>query len=1145
MRDFFFIRAGLWASVLLVLILVLSSTSDAAVTPRTIITQTSSDPQSQQHIFQPNAGQKAGNDYRRARGTDQKAVQWDKYSMIIAGKRTFFFSVEFHPWRLPVPGLWRDVLDKVKAAGFNCVSIYTHWGLMQPTPDPASLNFEGMHNLGAFLDLAKEVGLFVIVRPGPYINAETTAGGMATWTTRLNVTLRTNATEFEQAWTPYLSAIADVVKPRQIVWDGDSPGKGVSGGSVIAVQADNEYHSGPTRDAYIRSLVKFYKDRDFWVPITYNDIGQQNSFVDIVDLWGLDSYPLGFDCSHPEKWQQIPDDYLARHERTNPDEPFIIPEWQGGSYDPYGGEGYGACAQLTGPAFTKLATEAMLAQRVTWLSFYMGYGGTNWGALAAPDVYSSYDYAASISESRQLTPKYGAVKALAHLIRSFPDLAKTERVSVDKRKDGLMVSELRNPDSKAAFYFIRHIDAASHKRTKYQLNITTSQGVRTLPAISRADSGLVLNGRSSLVICTDRILPGGHHLLYTTASIFYAGAIDGIDTIVMYANPEDGQIETAFANPFDDAHADVKAAKGPYKLSVMHSANETLLHFDLPQVSTSAPAKEGEDDVSWLYFDFGGAPLLLVYARDTAIERMQASGLATGANAGFDNFWDLGSTEEVVLSYLSEPGLVRSSTYGDDGRSLFLTGQTNTSTTFLRFVGRWGVQQIFWNGDEVQVLERDGPVVTVGLPGPSKQVIEWRPPVLEELSWMYADSLPELKDAFDADKEMVPANKTSADTSNPFFSSPIVQTQDQVLFASEYGFHGNFIVWRGSFDIQGKDEGSIGDGLELHLQGGKFFAYSVWLNGRFLGSAYGDKAHGAVRKTFDFDPEKDIKHSEKNTIVIVMDHTGIEMEYGDLPIGLDGSAADLPADAKVSTDRYEAVKLPRGIIAYDFVHSRKKQHTRPQGSKLRIPKVTWHVAGNLGGEQSPDRVRSHLNEGGLYGERQGWHLPGAVLNSSAASTWEHRSPFTSSLKGKAGVGFFRTEFVLDVPEYDTHDVALAFVAPPTRRSPKAPLPRYRALLFVNGWQVGKYVPDLGPQNVYPVPQGILDYNGTNTLAVAIWNMEERSAGDGADGQTGMGTLGTGGLRLEVVARWKGAPGDGRDVIEVNNPGWQELRGQVL
>ena len=60
---------------------------------------------------------------------------------------------------------------------------------------------------------------------------------MATWTTRLNVTLRTNATEFDRAWTPYLSAIADVVKSRQIIWDGDSPGKGVSGGSVIAVQA--------------------------------------------------------------------------------------------------------------------------------------------------------------------------------------------------------------------------------------------------------------------------------------------------------------------------------------------------------------------------------------------------------------------------------------------------------------------------------------------------------------------------------------------------------------------------------------------------------------------------------------------------------------------------------------------------------------------------------------------------------------------------------------------------------------------------------------------------------------------------------------------------------------------------------------------
>ncbi|CAD6931781.1 unnamed protein product [Tilletia controversa] len=1085
-------------------------------------------------------------DLRRARGTDQKAVQWDQYSMVLAGKRTFLFSVEFHPWRLPVPGLWRDVLEKFKVAGFNCVSIYTHWGLMQPTPDPASLNFDHMHDLGAFLDLAKEVGLFVIVRPGPYINAETTAGGMATWTTRLGSTLRTNATEWEQAWTPYLTAISDVVKPRQLVWDGDVPGKGVSGGSVIAVQADNEYHAGPKRDAYIRSLVQFYKDQGFWVPITYNDIGQQNSFVDIVDLWGLDSYPLGFDCSHPDKWQQIPDDYLARHERTNPDQPFMIPEWQGGSYDPYGGEGFGACAELTGPAFTRLATEAMLAQRVTWLSFYMGFGGTNWGGLASPDVYTSYDYAAPISESRQLTPKYGAVKALAHLIRSFPDLAKTERVSVRKRHDGLMVTELRNPETNAGFYFVRHTDSSSREETRYELAVNTSQGLQRLPRASGAK--LALAGRASQVICTDRTLPGGHHLLYTTASLFFAGAIDGVDVLVMYAEPEAGPIETVFAHPPGTSASafehGIKQMPGG-QVQITPGVNRTEITYD-PKGNTSNTAAAGAgsegDDVSWLYFDFGGVPLLLVYAHPSAVDRLQANIIANGPVEGFANFWELGA-QDTVLSYLSEPGLVRSATYSDDGSELRFEGQTNV-TTLLKFVARQSVKTVTWNGESVPFLE-DGPIKSVGLPGLSDDVATWTPPSLEDLEWTYADSLPELQADFPFDEHLVRANKTAEDTVNPYFQDALVQTQGQVLFASEYGFHGNFILWRGGFRLNSSSSTPSDElkGIKLHLEGGRFFAFSVWLNGRFLGSATGDKAHGAVQKEFTFGPSDLVPGvGAEQSLVIVQDHTGIEMEYGDLPIGLkeDGAGADHPFfKSASSTDQYEAVKLPRGIISYDFIyhhHHRSSTSRPPQEERKRESiNVTWHLAGNLHGEDAPDRVRSHLNEGGLFAERAGWHLPGF----NGTDSWERRSPLEGIgrgwTRGQPGVGFFRAEFGLDVPGLETHDVSLAFRFPAIlKNKDKGKRPQYRALLYVNGWQMGKYVPSLGPQDVFPVPRGILDYSGTNSVGLALWALEAGERHGRLDG----------GVRLEVVAKWRGpAVGAvGTESVVVNNPTWEELRG---
>ena len=94
-------------------------------------------------------------------------VGWDKYSFFIDGQRIFLQSGEFHPFRLPVPGLWKDVLQKMKAAGLNAVSIYTHWQLHNPKA--GVIDMEGVNDLDRFLTIAKEVGLFVIARPGPYI----------------------------------------------------------------------------------------------------------------------------------------------------------------------------------------------------------------------------------------------------------------------------------------------------------------------------------------------------------------------------------------------------------------------------------------------------------------------------------------------------------------------------------------------------------------------------------------------------------------------------------------------------------------------------------------------------------------------------------------------------------------------------------------------------------------------------------------------------------------------------------------------------------------------------------------------------------------------------------------------------------------
>ncbi len=84
-------------------------------------------------------------------------------------------SGEFHTFRLPVPSLWPDILQKAKAAGLNAVSVYTHMGLINPSP--GVVDFDGFRALQPLFDAARDAGIFIVLRPGPYINAETTAGG--------------------------------------------------------------------------------------------------------------------------------------------------------------------------------------------------------------------------------------------------------------------------------------------------------------------------------------------------------------------------------------------------------------------------------------------------------------------------------------------------------------------------------------------------------------------------------------------------------------------------------------------------------------------------------------------------------------------------------------------------------------------------------------------------------------------------------------------------------------------------------------------------------------------------------------------------------------------------------------------------------
>ncbi|KAJ7243870.1 glycoside hydrolase, partial [Mycena haematopus] len=123
-----------------------------------------------------------------------------------------------------VPDLWRDILQKLKAAGFNGVLCYVHWGATNPSA--GRVEWEGYRNFELFIQMAQEMGLWVTARHGPYINGETSAGGIPGRVTNIAGFLRSNDTDYYESYQDYYRSATDIIRRYQVT----------EGGPIILVQ---------------------------------------------------------------------------------------------------------------------------------------------------------------------------------------------------------------------------------------------------------------------------------------------------------------------------------------------------------------------------------------------------------------------------------------------------------------------------------------------------------------------------------------------------------------------------------------------------------------------------------------------------------------------------------------------------------------------------------------------------------------------------------------------------------------------------------------------------------------------------------------------------------------------------------------------
>ena len=196
-------------------------------------------------------------------------ITYDMFSLMIDGKRTFIWSGEFEYWRLPSQSEWLDILQKMKAEGYNAVTIYFNWAYH--SPKPGVYDFSGVRDVNKLLDMATQVGLYVIARPGPYINAETSGGGLPGWLTTQAGRARTDAPDYEAAADDWLHHIDAILSKHQLT-------NGT--GSVILYQIENELAStGSGELAYMQNLYDTVRGDGITVPIFHNDKGRNGIWV--------------------------------------------------------------------------------------------------------------------------------------------------------------------------------------------------------------------------------------------------------------------------------------------------------------------------------------------------------------------------------------------------------------------------------------------------------------------------------------------------------------------------------------------------------------------------------------------------------------------------------------------------------------------------------------------------------------------------------------------------------------------------------------------------------------------------------------------------------------------------------------------------
>jgi beta-galactosidase len=306
--------------------------------------------------------------------TASSSINFDGKGFIINGQRTFIASGGMEYARVP-RALWRDRLLKMKRAGFNCTETYIFWNFHEPKEN--QWDFAGDHDLNAYLQIVHQLGMYAIVRIGPYVCAEWDSGGYPVWLRfKPGLVVRSDNQPFLDETFKYYGKVVPIIAANQIS----------HGGSVILVQIENEYGPGWGTDSnsYEQKLRSEVLLLGIDVPTFFSGLHH------------------GSDPAGNSPWDDAT--------RTNP---WFTTEFWTSWYNDYG-------AQNTD--FTTRGTWKILAFGGNGYNYYMLHGGTNFGSYNNDEDASSYDYGSAIGQAGDLRPLYYKFKEAALFAITFQSI---------------------------------------------------------------------------------------------------------------------------------------------------------------------------------------------------------------------------------------------------------------------------------------------------------------------------------------------------------------------------------------------------------------------------------------------------------------------------------------------------------------------------------------------------------------------------------------------------------------------------------------------------------------------------------------------------------------------------------------------------